>query len=52
MVCNSNQTSPDGLLRAMLLVEVLGAVQKFQTQLPHLKKLGDLLFFVVLISKD
>jgi transcriptional antiterminator RfaH len=34
------QTLPDGLSRAMLLVEVLGSVQKLQIQLPHLKKLG------------
>jgi transcriptional antiterminator RfaH len=32
------QTLPDGLLRAMLLVEVLGSVQKLQIQLPQLKK--------------
>jgi transcriptional antiterminator RfaH len=34
------QTLPDGLSRAMLLVEVLGSVQKLQIQLPQLKKLG------------
>ncbi len=34
------QTLPDGLLRAMLLVEVLGSVQKLQIQLPQLRKLG------------
>jgi transcriptional antiterminator RfaH len=34
------QTLPDGLSRAMLLVEILGSVQKFQIQLQQLKKLG------------
>ena len=34
------QTLPNGLSRAMLLVEILGSVQKLQIQLPHLKKLG------------
>jgi transcriptional antiterminator RfaH len=34
------QTLPDGLARAMLLVEVLGSVQKLQIQLPHLRKLS------------
>lgn len=34
------QTLPDGLSRAMLLVEILGSVQKLQIQLPQLKKLG------------
>lgn len=34
------QTLPDGLSRAMLLVEILGSVQKLQIQLPHLKKMG------------
>ena len=33
------QILPDGLSRAMLLVEILGSVQKLQIQLPHLKKL-------------
>jgi transcriptional antiterminator RfaH len=32
------QTLPDGLIRALLLVEVLGSVQKLQIQLPQLKK--------------
>ncbi len=32
------QTLPDGLSRAMLLVEVLGSVQRLQIQLPQLKK--------------
>lgn len=32
------QTLPDGLSRAMLLVEVLGSVQKLQIQLSQLKK--------------
>jgi transcriptional antiterminator RfaH len=32
------QTLPDGLTRALLLVEVLGSVQKLQIQLPQLKK--------------
>jgi transcriptional antiterminator RfaH len=34
------QTLPNGLSRAMLLVEILGSVQKLQIQLPHLKKLS------------
>jgi transcriptional antiterminator RfaH len=34
------QTLPDGLSRAMLLVELLGSVQKLQIQLPQLRKLG------------
>lgn len=34
------QTLPDGLSRAMLLVEVLGSVQKLQIQLPQLRKLS------------
>lgn len=34
------QTLPDGLSRAMLLVEVIGSVQKLQIQLPQLRKLG------------
>jgi transcriptional antiterminator RfaH len=34
------QTLPDGLSRAMLLVEILGSVQKLQIQLSHLKKIG------------
>jgi transcriptional antiterminator RfaH len=34
------QTQPDGLSRAMLLVEILGSIQKLQIQLPHLKKQG------------
>jgi transcriptional antiterminator RfaH len=33
-------TLPDGLSRAMLLVEILGSVQKLQIQLPQLRKLG------------
>lgn len=32
------QALPDGLSRAMLLVEVLGSVQKLKIQLPQLKK--------------
>ncbi len=32
------QTLPDGLARALLLVEILGSVQKLQIQLPQLKK--------------
>ncbi len=32
------QTLPDGLSRAMLLVEVLGSVKRMQIQLPQLKK--------------
>jgi transcriptional antiterminator RfaH len=34
------QSSPDGLTRALLLVEVLGSVQKLNIQLSHLKKVG------------
>jgi transcriptional antiterminator RfaH len=34
------QTLPDGLSRAMLMVEVLGSVQKLQIQLPQLRKLN------------
>jgi transcriptional antiterminator RfaH len=34
------QTLPDGLSGALLLVEVLGSVQKLKIQLPQLKKLG------------
>lgn len=34
------QTLPDGLSRALLLIEVLGSVQKLKIQLPQLKKLG------------
>jgi transcriptional antiterminator RfaH len=34
------QTLPDGLSRALLLVEALGSVQKLKIQLPQLKKLG------------
>jgi transcription antitermination factor NusG len=34
------QTLPDGLSRAMLLVEILGSVQKLQIQLPQLRKLS------------
>jgi transcriptional antiterminator RfaH len=34
------QALPDGLSRAMLLVEILGSVQKLQIQLPQLRKLG------------
>jgi transcriptional antiterminator RfaH len=34
------QTLPDGLSRAMLLVEILGSVQKLQILLPQLRKLG------------
>lgn len=34
------QTLPDGLSRAMLLVEVLGSVQKLQIQLSQLRKLS------------
>ena len=33
------QSLPDCLSRAILLVEVLGSVQKLQIKLPHLKKL-------------
>jgi transcriptional antiterminator RfaH len=34
------QTLPDGLSRAMLLVELFGSVQKLQIQLPQLRKLS------------
>ncbi len=34
------QTLPDGLSRAMLLVELLGSVQKIQIQLSQLRKLS------------
>jgi len=34
------QSSSDGLTRALLLVEVLGSVQKLHIQLPKLKKIG------------
>lgn len=34
------QTMPDGLARALLLVEVLGSVQKIHVYLPQLKKVG------------
>lgn len=34
------QSSPDGLTRALLLVEVLGSDQKFNIQLSHLKKIA------------
>lgn len=34
------QTMPDGLARALLLVEVLGSVQKIHVYLPQLKKGG------------
>ena len=34
------QTLPDGLSRALLLVEILGSVQKLQIQLPQLRKVG------------
>lgn len=34
------ETFPDGLLKTMLLVEVLGLVQKLQIQLPQLRKLS------------
>jgi transcriptional antiterminator RfaH len=32
------QTLPDGVTRALLLVEILGSVQKISLNLPHLKK--------------
>ena len=32
------QTLPDGMIRALLLVEILGSVQKISLNLPHLKK--------------
>jgi transcriptional antiterminator RfaH len=32
------QTMPDGMTRALLLVEILGSVQKISLNLPHLKK--------------
>jgi len=34
------QTLPDGLARALLLVELLGSVQKLEIPLPQLKKLA------------
>ena len=34
------QTLPDGHARALLLVEILGSVQKLQIQLPQLRKVG------------
>jgi transcriptional antiterminator RfaH len=34
------QTLPDGLSRAMLLLEALGSVQKLQIELPKLRKLN------------
>lgn len=34
------QSLPDGSSRALLLVEVLGSIQKLRIQLPQLKKLG------------
>jgi transcriptional antiterminator RfaH len=34
------QTLPDGLTRALLMVEILGSIQKLQIQLPQLKKIG------------
>lgn len=34
------QTLPDGLARALLLVEILGSVQKLELSLPQLKKVG------------
>lgn len=34
------QALPNGLSRAMLLIEILGSVQRLQIQLPQLKKLG------------
>jgi transcriptional antiterminator RfaH len=34
------QTLPDGLSRAMLLVEIMGSVQKLQIQLQQLRKLS------------
>ncbi len=32
------QTLPNGMTRALLLVEILGSVQKISLNLPHLKK--------------
>jgi hypothetical protein len=32
------KTLPDGMARALLLVEILGSVQKISLNLPHLKK--------------
>lgn len=32
------QTLPDGMTKALLLVEILGSVQKISLNLPHLKK--------------
>jgi len=34
------QTLPDGLSRALVLVELLGTVQKLEINLPQLKKVG------------
>jgi transcriptional antiterminator RfaH len=34
------QSSSDGLTRALLLVQILGSVQKLNIQLPQLKKIG------------
>ena len=34
------QSSPDGLTRALLLVELLGSVQKLNIELPQLRKMG------------
>jgi transcriptional antiterminator RfaH len=34
------QTMPDGVARALLLVEVMGSVQKLQVYLPQLRKVG------------
>jgi transcriptional antiterminator RfaH len=34
------QSSSDGSTRALLLIEVLGSVQKLNIQLPHIKKTG------------
>lgn len=45
------QTLPDGESRAILLVEILGSVQKLQIQLPHIKKLGAQ-FQTVLLSSE
>jgi transcriptional antiterminator RfaH len=33
------QTLPDGMTRALLLVEILGSAQKISLSLPHIKKL-------------
>ncbi len=40
------QTLPDGLSRAMLLVEILGSVQKAANSLATIKKNGRLIFYV------